>query len=126
MNLLIDEVKPRPLYSKTSNRVVGTKHKPNIQLFFMIIHIYCCHLSASSFHTCTHLQLQGSHVQSDPHLQPLSSAPTPISAPSNEAFTGATPMIRVSVVDFSAKLKSEYLLHLRHKKKSFNQHTHVL
>lgn len=49
-----------------------------------------------------HLQLQGSHVQLSPHLQPPSSAATPISAPSNWILAGPTPKITVSVVSPSA------------------------
>ena len=39
-------------------------------------------VSASKAKDLSHLQLQGSQVQLDPHLQPPFSAPTPISDPS--------------------------------------------
>eukprot|EP00268_Persea_americana_P049564 TRINITY_DN5319_c0_g1_i1.p1 TRINITY_DN5319_c0_g1~~TRINITY_DN5319_c0_g1_i1.p1 ORF type:complete len:111 (-),score=22.27 TRINITY_DN5319_c0_g1_i1:69-401(-) len=63
----------------------------------------------------SHLQVHGSQVQLDPHLQPPFSAPTPISAPSKYCFWGATPMIRLSVVLLSPeKDRSGYILHPPH------------
>ena len=83
----------------TLNTTQHNKHKHIAIILQLIDHKNClCFIISSA----PHLQLQGSQVQFDPHLQPPFSAPTPISPPSMWAFTAATPKTRVSVVVFSA------------------------